>query len=224
MAKKQKKKPQTTWEKIWHFIWHDDSAASWAVNIILAFIIIKFLVYPGLGALLGTSLPVVAVVSESMDHDYVKDQCNPRWVLCGDVITDKGAGQEFWGACGEWYEDNGISAEDFLSYPMNKGFSKGDIIVLRGKDPADIDVGDIVVFSAQKPYPIIHRVVHKELTENGYVFETKGDHNQMQIVERGLNEKNVHEDLVIGTAAARIPWLGWVKIAAVDLLRGNNRC
>ena len=60
--------------KVWYFIWESDSIWSWIINIILAFIIIKFLVYPGLGFALGTSHPIVAVVSGSMEHDGSFDQ------------------------------------------------------------------------------------------------------------------------------------------------------
>ena len=45
---RKKAKPEgkkLTWKKIWWFIWEDDSWASWFVNVILAFVIIKFLVY-----------------------------------------------------------------------------------------------------------------------------------------------------------------------------------
>ena len=56
-------------KKFWHFIWEEDSLLSWIVNIIIAFILIKFIVYPGLGYLLATTHPVVAVVSESMEHN-----------------------------------------------------------------------------------------------------------------------------------------------------------
>jgi len=63
------------WKKIlkktWWFIWESDSIWSWIVNIILAFVIIKFLVYPGLGFAMQTSHPIVAVVSGSMEHKAV---------------------------------------------------------------------------------------------------------------------------------------------------------
>lgn len=224
MAKKNRRKPTTPWGKVWYFIWHDDSLASWLVNIILAFILIKFVIYPGLGAILGTDLPVVAVVSESMDHGYVKDGCNQRYVLCGDVITHKADKQSYWDTCGEWYEERGLTQEAFDTFKLSNGFSKGDIIVLKGKKPENIQVGDIIVFRSTKPYPIIHRVTAKQQTANGLVFQTKGDHNEKQITETGLNEQHVPEDIIIGTAAARIPMLGWVKIALVDLLNGTNRC
>ena len=38
------------------------------MNVVLAFVLIKFIIYPGAGLIMGTRLPVVAVVSESMEH------------------------------------------------------------------------------------------------------------------------------------------------------------
>ena len=55
-------------KKAWNFFWNEDSVSSWIANIIVAFIVIRFIVYPVLGAALGTSFPIVAVVSESMEH------------------------------------------------------------------------------------------------------------------------------------------------------------
>src|SRR3989344_4408070 len=49
-------------KKIWDFIWNDDSILSWLVNVFLAIIIFKFLIYASLGFLLNTSFPVVDVV------------------------------------------------------------------------------------------------------------------------------------------------------------------
>jgi signal peptidase I len=66
MDKKELKK---LWKKVWYFVWEDNSVWSWIVNIILAFVLIKFVVYPGLGFVLTTSHPVVAVVSGSMEHN-----------------------------------------------------------------------------------------------------------------------------------------------------------
>ena len=63
------------WKKFWYFIWEDNSIWSWIVNVILAFLLIKFLVYPGLGIILGTDYPIVAVVSESMEHKSYPKAC-----------------------------------------------------------------------------------------------------------------------------------------------------
>ena len=68
MARKRKK---SLLSKIWYFIWEDDSLASWLVNIVLAFLLVKFIIYPGLGLLLSTDYPVVAVISGSMTHDGI---------------------------------------------------------------------------------------------------------------------------------------------------------
>ena len=56
-------------KKAWYFIWYDDSLLSWFLNVIIAFILVKFIIYPGIGLILGTSHPLVAVVSCSMDHN-----------------------------------------------------------------------------------------------------------------------------------------------------------
>ncbi|MBW2982837.1 signal peptidase I [Candidatus Woesearchaeota archaeon] len=230
--RKPKKQPETWWGKAWHFIWYEDSIASWAVNVILAFLIIKFLVYPLLSVALGTSLPIVAVVSESMDHGYTKEYdstCNKEYELCGHKLSERPSGvafQDYWERCGDWYEERGITAGAFRDYPFSNGFSKGDIIILAGEEPEDISVGEVIVFQARKPYPIIHRVVDKHDTPQGYVFETKGDHNPIQIsggIDPGLDETDVREEQVLGVAKARVPYLGWVKVGLVELIT-PSRC
>lgn len=216
MRKKRRKKPTTTWGKIWHFIWYDDSLLSWAVNIVLAYLIIQFLVYPFLSLLFGTSLPVVAVISCSMDHDYTN--CGNRRsldVLCGEIGSGPTNTDEYWAVCGEFYEERGISQNTFSEFPLKNGFKKGDVIVLRGVEPENVEVGDVLVFMAQRAYPIIHRVV--ELNEDGS-FQTKGDHNPTQIIDSGLDETNIVPQAIIGKGFFRIPYVGYVKILAVDAL------
>ncbi|HLC97150.1 MAG TPA: signal peptidase I [Candidatus Nanoarchaeia archaeon] len=193
-------------KRIWHFIWDDDSIWSWIVNIILAFILIKFLVYPGLGLILSTSHPVVAVVSSSMEHSAQFD--------------------EWWGENGAWYSTINMSKEDFSSYSFANGFNKGDIMILQGRNPADIEVGEVLVFISSrtnpKPDPIIHRVV-KKWEENGvFHFQTKGDNNARQINEcQGgycIFENDIGQNQVVGKALFRIPLLGYIKIWFVDML------
>ena len=88
------------WKKIlkktWKFIWDDDSILSWIVNIILAFLIVKFLIYPGLGLLFGTGYPVVAVVSGSMEHD--------------------GSFDAWWDGQKEFYKNYNITKENFKEF------------------------------------------------------------------------------------------------------------
>lgn len=189
------------WKKFWHFIWEDDSVWSWLANIALAFILIKFIVYPSLGFLLQTTHPVVAVVSESMEHDAAFD----GW----------------WANANSWYVANGITKNDFDGFKLKNGFNKGDIMILNGEKPADIEVGNVIVFWSTKKDPIIHRVV-KKWEENGhYHFQTKGDNyktNPSSIKGIFLDETDISEEQIVGKAVARIPLLGYIKIWFVQII------
>ena len=185
--------------KTWHFLWEDDSISSWIVNIVLAFVIIKYLVYPGLGLIFATSYPVVAVVSESMEHNTNFDS--------------------WWESNKNWYLQRGITKDDFEGYIFKNGFNKGDIMILYGTKVEKIKLGDVIVFKSKRPDPIIHRVVHRDIGDDGYVFMTKGDNNRGMIRESTLDETNIREDMIIGRAVFRIPFLGYVKIAFVELMK-----
>ena len=176
-------------KKIWNFIWKEDSVWSWIVSLILAFIIVKFIIYPLIGLVLGTGFPIVAVVSESMEHDGMNFD-------------------EWWDSKGGWYEERDISKEEFFSFKFKNGFNKGDVMVLIGKESKDINIGDVVVFKSNLEYPVIHRVVEKELEDGDYYFQTKGDNNEAS----SNSEMKISEDRIIGKAVVRLPLLGWIKI------------
>ncbi|MCX6707606.1 MAG: hypothetical protein NT001_05715, partial [Candidatus Woesearchaeota archaeon] len=111
------------WSKFWHFFWEEDNLLSWALNIIVAFILIKWVIYPGLGLILNTNYPVVAVVSQSMEHN--------------------GMGfSQWWAENHAWYESDNITMDDFNNFPVRNGFNKGDIMILYGVD--GVDIGDVV--------------------------------------------------------------------------------
>jgi hypothetical protein len=190
-------KPKSFLGKVWYFIWYDDSALSWIVNIILAYVLIKYLFYPLLGLIMGTSYPIVAVVSTSMVHNDSFD----NW----------------WTQNQDFYLARNITEEEFRKFPFRNGFNKGDLMVLVGKNPADIKLGDIIVFQSRKPYPIIHRVISKK-DENGWIFQTKGDNNKAQIRDFELDETRVLQNTIYGKSVIRIPWLGYVKIWFVNAL------
>jgi len=201
MAKeKQRPEPRTWWQKAWHFLWYEDSLASWVVNIVLAFLIIKFLLYPGLGLLLGTQFPVVAVVSESMEHH-------------------PGSFDDWWAGHEDFYLRYNITKFDFLGYPFKGGFNKGDIMILTGVDTAKLQKGTVIVYWSGKPYPIIHRYIgtnYDNTTGITYLM-SKGDNNPAMVVSYDLDERRIPPDRVVGRALLRIPYLGYVKILAVDL-------
>ena len=178
-----------SFKKIWKFIWHDDSALSFIINIILAFIIVKFLIYPGLGFILGTTHPLVAVVSGSMEHDGLS--FNDWW------LNNKA-----------WYENHGIIKEDFSSYKMKNGFNKGDIIVLR--KASNLRKGDIIVFRSKSINPIIHRIVDVYEDNDVIYYKTKGDDNPDSITL--LGEDKISQENIIGKAYFKIPYLGWLKV------------
>ena len=190
-----------TLKKIWHFIWEDNSIWSWIVNIALAFVLIKFIVYPGLGFLLSTTHPVVAVVSESMEH-------NSNF-------------NDWWEKSKDWYASNNIQKEKFMEFPLKNGFNKGDIIVLNGKKPENIMVGGIIVFWSARKDPIIHRVVKKWQENDIYYFQTKGDNyktNPVSINNMLLDETRISQGQIVGNAIFRIPFLGYIKIWFVDII------
>jgi signal peptidase I len=193
-------------KKLWWFIWEDNSIWSWIANFILAFVLIKFVVYPGLGFLLGTAYPVVAVVSGSMEHDGDF----ATWWQSDAYCLGKPCLQK------DWHALYGITEEDFQQYPFKNGFNKGDIMVLYGIEPKNIKIGDVLVFSNQQNSdPIIHRVVAVTGDESsGWVVQTKGDHN----TDSGEIDKGIREEQMIGKAIIRVPFLGWIKIAFVELL------
>ncbi len=200
MFDKEPYKNKSTWRKIWYFLWEDNSLLSWVVNIIVAFILIKFLVYPGLGLLLGgTTHPVVAVVSGSMHHDGSFDQ--------------------WWAQQKDYYEAFGITREQMESFPYKNGFNKGDIMVLYKRKPDKIKIGDILVFQSGRPDPIIHRVIRKWRYNGEWYFQTKGDHNAVSIQYPSLDETNISEDQIVGVAIIRIPYLGWIKLGALKLMQ-----
>ena len=185
--------------KIRRFNWREDSVWSWIVNVILAFILIKYIVYPVLGLILATSHPIVAVVSGSMEHGNRFD--------------------EWWPQQEGYYLDFGITKQAFDNYRFKNGFNIGDIMILKGKSAENIQLGDVIVFNGNRRDPIIHRVIKKWEEGGIYYFQTKGDNNKESMPNL---ESRIHEDNVIGYAVIRIPLLGYIKIWFVDLLKLFN--
>ncbi|MDO8657056.1 MAG: signal peptidase I, partial [Nanoarchaeota archaeon] len=200
-------------KRAWQFFWHEDSVLSWIANIIVAFLVIRFVVYPLLGIVLGTGFPIVAVVSESMEQGL------HQGIICGQQFDKfKESFDNYWDVCGKWYEEHGISKEQFQQFPFQHGFRKGDVIILWRANAENIKLGDILVFQGNRPQPIIHRVV-KIWQENGNsYYHTKGDHNGASI-DGSMGETQIGEERVLGKGLFRIPYLGWVKILFVDALR-----
>ncbi|MAF98997.1 MAG: signal peptidase I [Nanoarchaeota archaeon] len=206
------KKKKSSLRKVWKFIWEDDSIWSWLLNIAIAFLLIKFLIYPGIGLILGTPFPIVAVVSESMEHGLHNGQ------LCGAHLDEfKYSFDNYWKTCGPWYEQHGITADQFSTFPIKNGFNKGDVIILMSAK--NVKLGDVLVYKSSKPQPIIHRTVRIYEEDGQTFYQTKGDHNRASITSAPLNEARVTEDIIVGKGVVRIPYLGWIKILFVEAVR-----
>ena len=93
-------------KSFWKFL-KQDTWQSWLVSLILAFLIIKFVFFPGLSLVMDTPLPLVVVESCSMYHRLDFDS--------------------WWEQNKEWYENKKISGEGFEAYAFKNGLSKGDI-------------------------------------------------------------------------------------------------
>ncbi|MEM2873866.1 MAG: signal peptidase I [Candidatus Nanoarchaeia archaeon] len=179
--------------KVWHFIAHEESIASFIVDAILILAIGKFVIIPLIGFLLSTSFPLVAVVSSSMDHNANFD--------------------DWWAQQSGWYEMHNISKEQFKSYPYANGFNKGDVFVVKGAPIEKLKVGDVIVFTISgKRDPIIHRIVAIDIKNK--TIQTKGDANPAQIDF----ELDIKEEQVKGKAVIRVPLIGWIKVAFIDLV------
>ena len=200
-------------KKTWNFFWNDDSVWSWIANIIVAFLVIRFIVYPVLGLLLGTSFPIVAVISESMEHGTHND------IICGQKYVEFPESYDnYWKVCGQWYESNGITKEEFNKFPFRNGFRKGDVIILWRANKDNIQLGDVLIFQGSKPQPLIHRVVKVWQENEQFFYKTKGDHNSNSI-SGSLGEEKISESRIYGKGIIRVPYLGWMKILFVDAVK-----
>lgn len=178
--------------KAWHFLAHEDSWASFAVDAILVIVLGKYLIFPAIGLLLGTSFPMVAVVSGSMDH--------------GGLAFDS-----WWQQNRAWYEEQNITKERFQTFYKPNGFKKGDVFVVIGMPISELKVGDIIVYSVpNRSDPIIHRVISKDTIN----LATKGDANSGQI----SFERNIPENQIHGKAVLWVPYIGWVKVGLVEII------
>ncbi|MHA1489536.1 MAG: signal peptidase I [Promethearchaeota archaeon] len=106
-----------------------------------------------------------------------------------------------------------------VSGSMEPNISKGDLLFLKGMDPADIKEGtieakngDIIVYDARGLWsgapndPIVHRVVDKIYENGSWFFLTKGDANSY------VDGAYVHQSRILGVVCGKIPMVGWVKI------------
>jgi len=198
-----KEKLRAFWKKFWYIVWEDESLLGWIISLIFAFLVIKFIFFPGLALVFGASMPLVVVESSSMHHPGN---------LISNYFQSDALFEQWWQVSGKWYEDISIDKQQAEKWPLKNGLEIGDVIVVwRAGNP---EIGDIIVFEANQQYPIIHRIVNISEVNGRPVYSTKGDNNIGQL----FVEQRIPEDAIIGKAIFRIPVIGWVKLVFVKML------
>jgi len=90
---------------------------------------------------------------------------------------------------------------------MRPALEVGDLVIIQGVSPADIQIGDIIVFDSPQGGRTIHRVTNIQTQPNGTIqFKTQGDANPTEDIY-WTPEQNVH-----GRVSYRIPYLGWLAL------------
>jgi signal peptidase I len=114
---------------------------------------------------------------------------------------------DWWNRNAAWYDTKNITKNEFESFSFQNGLNKGDVILIWGR--AEYKKGDIIIFRAPTKNPIIHRAISE-----GNI-STKGDHN----IDQLPFEKEIQNELIIGKAAGRIPFVGWLKLIFFEPIR-----
>ncbi len=92
-----------------------------------------------------------------------------------------------------------------------RGINTGDMIVVYGTPYEELKVGDVIVFQANRLQPIIHRIVNID----SELITTQGDANSYSFDF----EKDITKDRYIGKVVARIPFIGHIKLALVNMYK-----
>ena len=189
-------------KKFWFLLWKDNSVKGWIFSLIVLFVFIKFIFFPGLSLVTGTSLPLAIVESCSMYHQ-------------GNFFSNFNSWFDRHEAK---YEETDITKEEFKNFILKRGFSKGDILFLIGANPEKLKIGDIIAFqSGSKGTPVIHRIIRIREENGERIFTTIGDNNNQILSPAnnawGVDEREIKGEQLVGKAVFRItPWFGWIKL------------
>jgi len=110
-----------------------------------------------------------------------------------------------------------------VSSSMEPTLYRGDLVVIKGVNPDDIQVGDIIVYYNRfKHIPVVHRVVDIQIIDGKRYFITKGDNDFTnplpdQDPRAGLAPL-LSDDDIRGRVIFWIPKLGLVKVYFIDIV------
>lgn len=190
-------------KKFWEIVWKDDSFKGWLISLIFIFVVIKFIFFPLLNLVTGTTLPLAIVESCSMHHS-------------GNIF---GNFNNWWERHEIKYENFNIDKTEFQEFTLKKGFSKGDIIFIIRAKPEKLEIGDVIIFNSNQKNPIIHRLIDIRQENGKYIFSTIGDNNNGQLAI----EQSISEDQLVGKAAFNLfPSVGWAKLVFYEHLRPES--
>jgi signal peptidase I len=119
-----------------------------------------------------------------------------------------------------------------IAHPFDRTLSIGDIIIVQGINPKDLNTNypnsDIIIFHSPIDRElIVHRIIGTEVVNNTIYFLTKGDGNGNvwpQTPQQGLDPwdsnspPGVPQNMVVGKVVMRIPWFGWITL----FMRSNS--
>ncbi len=121
-------------KKTYKFLFKDESIYSYIVFTILAYIVLKFLLLPGILLIFNLN-DISAIVTGSMIHDKLTNYTYKQWLIFH----------------GYNYSDN---------WPYPNGLNIGDLVLVRKVPPNEIHEGDVIMYKVGK-YEIVHRVINK---------------------------------------------------------------
>lgn len=108
-----------------------------------------------------------------------------------------------------------------VSNSMVPVFSKGDLIVVKGKECSEIEVGDIIVYNNPiRQIPIVHRIVEIK-GESVRTFVTKGDNNSHTDQATGISPP-VECGWLRGEVKLIVPKLGLFRVTLIELAHYLN--
>lgn len=202
----------------------NNEAINWIIYLISAFVF-AWLIYTGLGLLLGTQSPMMIVVSASMEPSYHR----------GDIVVLQGATPENLEGIEmqtglpslQGKEFASLATPSYLTEPPKTiesiAFNSGETI------PVTKDGSVVVYWSDHMQEPIVHRVVAKLFAADGLYVLTKGDSSLNTTIDQdcglvlnGQPQKNCIElypvplNKLQGKVVLQVPLLGCAKLWLLD--------
>ena len=171
------------------------------VETVLFIVALYFLIVGVLILAFNTSSYWMGVVSNSMKHE--------EWVDWKLYFQDQSMRQFLLSQSNLEY----ISEQDHLydpdHFPIQGGFTRGDLLVIRGVNSiSEISVGDVIIIERPNDIPLTHRVF-AAWEENGKIrFTTKSDYNSYLLSDDMI----VYPEQIIGKVVYVIPKLGNISV------------